>query len=144
MSRIVMERFGVTSIGDVLQAIPSAGSAINYNNNNGGNGTTTINIRVIGSNRTLVLIRGKRWAQVLAVQLTLTTSQQLSSVYLKMVLLLYTVLTQSWCCKHHYCRICRRSRDLGSTDEATATKSSGILAQYFKAIKVTFTSTSLM
>nr|WP_289134031.1 Plug domain-containing protein [uncultured Halomonas sp.] len=32
------------------------------NNNNGGNGTTTINIRGIGSNRTLVLVNGKRWA----------------------------------------------------------------------------------
>ena len=62
MSRIDIERFGVTSIGDVLQAIPSAGSAINTNNNNGGNGTTTINIRGIGSNRTLVLVNGKRWA----------------------------------------------------------------------------------
>ena len=62
MSRGDIEKFGVTSIGDVLQAIPSAGSAINTNNNNGGNGTTTINIRGIGSNRTLVLVNGKRWA----------------------------------------------------------------------------------
>lgn len=36
MSRVDIEKFGVTSIGDVLQAIPSAGSAINTNNNNGG------------------------------------------------------------------------------------------------------------
>ena len=62
MSRVDIEKFGITSIGDVLQAIPSAGSAINTNNNNGGNGTTTINIRGIGSNRTLVLVNGKRWA----------------------------------------------------------------------------------
>ena len=62
MTRVDIEKFGVTSIGDVLQAIPSAGSAINTNNNNGGNGTTTINIRGIGSNRTLVLVNGKRWA----------------------------------------------------------------------------------
>ena len=62
MSRVDIEKFGVTSTGDVLQAIPSAGSAINTNNNNGGNGTTTINIRGIGSNRTLVLVNGKRWA----------------------------------------------------------------------------------
>ena len=62
MSRLDIEKFGITSIGDVLQAIPSAGSAINTNNNNGGNGTTTINIRGIGSNRTLVLVNGKRWA----------------------------------------------------------------------------------
>ena len=62
MSRVDIEKFGITSIGDVLQAIPSAGSAINTNNNNGGNGTTTINIRGICSNRTLVLVNGKRWA----------------------------------------------------------------------------------
>ncbi|WOI36560.1 TonB-dependent receptor [Alteromonas sp. CI.11.F.A3] len=62
MSRVDIEKFGITSIGDVLQAIPSAGSAINTNNNNGGNGTTTINIRGIGSNRTLVLVNGKRWS----------------------------------------------------------------------------------
>ena len=62
MTRVDIEKFGITSIGDVLQAIPSAGSAINTNNNNGGNGTTTINIRGIGSNRTLVLVNGKRWA----------------------------------------------------------------------------------
>jgi outer membrane receptor protein involved in Fe transport len=62
LDAIEIERFGITSIGDVLQSIPSAGSAINTNNNNGGNGTTTINIRGIGSNRTLVLVNGKRWS----------------------------------------------------------------------------------
>ena len=62
MSRVDIEKFGITSIGDVLQSIPAAGSAINTNNNNGGNGTTTINIRGIGSNRTLVLVNGKRWS----------------------------------------------------------------------------------
>ncbi|MCW8107680.1 TonB-dependent receptor [Alteromonas ponticola] len=62
MSRVDIEKFGITSIGDVLQSIPSAGSAINTNNNNGGDGTTTLNIRGIGSNRTLVLVNGKRWA----------------------------------------------------------------------------------
>lgn len=62
LDAIEIEKFGITSIGDVLQSIPSAGSAINTNNNNGGNGTTTINIRGIGSNRTLVLVNGKRWS----------------------------------------------------------------------------------
>jgi len=62
MTRADIEKFGITSIGDVLQSIPAAGSAINSNSNNGGNGTTTINIRGIGSNRTLVLVNGKRWA----------------------------------------------------------------------------------
>ncbi|WP_100642067.1 TonB-dependent receptor domain-containing protein [Alteromonas facilis] len=62
LDAIEIEKFGITSIGDVLQSIPAAGSAINTNNNNGGNGTTTINIRGIGSNRTLVLVNGKRWS----------------------------------------------------------------------------------
>ena len=62
MGRVDIEKFGITSIGDVLQSIPSAGSAINTNSNNGGDGTTTINIRGIGSNRTLVLVNGKRWS----------------------------------------------------------------------------------
>ena len=62
MDAVQIERFGVTSIGDVLQSLPAAGSAINTNNNNGGNGTTTVNIRGLGSARTLVLVNGKRWA----------------------------------------------------------------------------------
>tara|TARA_R110002126_G_scaffold33382_41_gene104616 strand:+ start:948 stop:3749 length:2802 start_codon:yes stop_codon:yes gene_type:complete len=62
LDRVDIERFGLTSIGDVLQNIPAAGSAINTNSNNGGNGTTTLNIRGLGSNRTLVLVDGKRWA----------------------------------------------------------------------------------
>ncbi len=62
MDAIDIEKFGITSIGDVLQSIPAAGSAINTNSNNGGNGTTTLNIRGLGSNRTLVLVNGKRWS----------------------------------------------------------------------------------
>ena len=62
MDAVQIERFGVTSIGDVLQSLPAAGSAINTNNNNGGNGSTTVNIRGLGSPRTLVLVNGKRWA----------------------------------------------------------------------------------
>lgn len=62
MDAVDIEKFGITSIGDVLQSIPAAGSAINTNNNNGGNGTTTLNIRGLGSNRTLVLVNGKRWS----------------------------------------------------------------------------------
>ena len=65
MTAIEIEKFGITSIGDVLQSIPSAGSAINTNSNNGGNGSTTLNIRGVGSNRTLVLINGRRLATTL-------------------------------------------------------------------------------
>ncbi|MFT6920898.1 MAG: iron complex outermembrane receptor protein, partial [Cognaticolwellia sp.] len=65
MTAIDIEKFGITSIGDVLQSIPSAGSAINTNSNNGGNGSTTLNIRGVGSNRTLVLLNGRRLATTL-------------------------------------------------------------------------------
>lgn len=61
LDKVDIERFGLTSIGDVLQNLPAAGSAINTNSNNGGDGTTTLNIRGLGSNRTLVLVDGKRW-----------------------------------------------------------------------------------
>ncbi len=65
MTAVDIAKFGITSIGDVLQSIPSAGSAINTNSNNGGNGSTTLNIRGVGSNRTLVLINGRRLATTL-------------------------------------------------------------------------------
>ncbi len=65
MTAVEIEKFGMTSIGDVLQSIPSAGSAINTNVNNGGNGTTQLNIRGLGSNRTLVLLNGRRLATTL-------------------------------------------------------------------------------
>lgn len=52
---------GLTSIGDILQNIPSAGSALNTTFNNGGNGETRIDLRNLGSNRLLVLVNGRRW-----------------------------------------------------------------------------------
>ena len=65
MTALDIQAFGITSIGDVLQSMPSAGSAINTNSNNGGNGSTTLDIRGVGSNRTLVLINGRRLAPTL-------------------------------------------------------------------------------
>ena len=62
MTALEIEGYGVSSIGDILQSLPAAGSAINTNNNNGGDGSTTVDIRGLGSNRTLVLVNGKRWA----------------------------------------------------------------------------------
>ncbi|MGA9855835.1 MAG: TonB-dependent receptor plug domain-containing protein, partial [Gammaproteobacteria bacterium] len=51
---------GLSSIGDVLQSITSAGSSLNTNFNNGGNGQTTISLRNLSSVRTLVLVNGQR------------------------------------------------------------------------------------
>ncbi|PPU09078.1 TonB-dependent receptor domain-containing protein [Xanthomonas arboricola] len=61
MSRQQIESQGLTSIGDVIQNISSGGSALNSNVNNGGNGETRVNLRNLGSNRTLVLVNGRRW-----------------------------------------------------------------------------------
>lgn len=61
ITREEIEKTGLLSIGDILQEIPSAGSSINTNWNNGGNGGVYINLRNLGSQRVLVLVNGKRW-----------------------------------------------------------------------------------
>ncbi|HEV8693971.1 MAG TPA: TonB-dependent receptor plug domain-containing protein, partial [Lysobacter sp.] len=61
LSRKDIEASGVTSIGDVVQQISTSGSALNTTFNNGGNGQTQIDLRNLGSNRTLVLVNGRRW-----------------------------------------------------------------------------------
>ncbi|HSO29259.1 MAG TPA: TonB-dependent receptor, partial [Candidatus Sulfomarinibacteraceae bacterium] len=52
---------GKVSIGDFLQALPEQGNAINTGVNNSGDGATRINLRGVGSARTLVLVNGRRW-----------------------------------------------------------------------------------
>jgi iron complex outermembrane receptor protein len=56
-----MQAQGLTSVGDVIQNITSNGSALNSTFNNGGNGETRVSLRNLGSNRTLVLVNGRRW-----------------------------------------------------------------------------------
>src|SRR5262249_38150858 len=51
---------GITNVGDILQKIPSQGNAINSQNNNGGDGSTRIDLRSLGPQRTLVLMNGRR------------------------------------------------------------------------------------
>jgi len=55
-----MERTGRTSIGEILQNIPEQSNAINTSVNNGGDGSTRVNLRGLGSGRTLVLLNGRR------------------------------------------------------------------------------------
>ena len=55
-----LDSAGITNVGDVLQKIPAQGNAINAQNNNGGDGSTRINLRSLGTNRTLVLLNGRR------------------------------------------------------------------------------------
>ncbi|MCG8435104.1 MAG: TonB-dependent receptor plug domain-containing protein, partial [Gammaproteobacteria bacterium] len=61
IQRADIERTGLTSLGDLLQDLPSAGSTISTNVNNGGTGATLIDMRNLGPRRTLVLVNGRRW-----------------------------------------------------------------------------------
>ncbi|MET3931347.1 iron complex outermembrane receptor protein [Lysobacter sp. OAE881] len=61
LSRDDITAQGLTSVGDVIQNITANGSTLNSTYNNGGNGETRVNLRNLGSNRTLVLVNGRRW-----------------------------------------------------------------------------------
>ena len=61
IGRAELEASGLTSVGDFLQNLPIAGSAINTTFNNGGDGSTRIDLRNLGSGRVLVLVNGRRW-----------------------------------------------------------------------------------
>lgn len=52
---------GLASIGDVLQTLIVQSNAINTQSNNGGDGSTRISLRGLGSARTLVLVNGRRF-----------------------------------------------------------------------------------
>ena len=61
IGRADLEITGLTDIGDFLQSIPSmSGSPIGTTTNNGGNGSVQIDLRGLGSARTLTLVNGKR------------------------------------------------------------------------------------
>ncbi len=52
---------GITDIGDLVQSIPSmSGSPISTTTNNGGNGSVRVNLRGLGTARTLTLVNGQR------------------------------------------------------------------------------------
>ena len=61
LSRDEITAQGLTSVGDVIQNITANGSTLNSTFNNGGNGETRVSLRNLGSNRTLVLVNGRRW-----------------------------------------------------------------------------------
>ncbi len=64
---------GFTTIGGLLQNLSSAGSALNVQFNNGGNGMQLINLHDLGANRVLVLVNGQRWIPTLSGAVDLTT-----------------------------------------------------------------------
>jgi outer membrane receptor protein involved in Fe transport len=61
MSVEQFEESGKVSIGDFLQAMPEQGNATNTQVNNGGDGSTRASLRGLGSERTLVLVNGRRF-----------------------------------------------------------------------------------
>jgi outer membrane receptor protein involved in Fe transport len=60
VDREKLEAAGITNVGDILQKLPSQGNALNAQNNNGGDGSTRIDLRSLGTNRTLILMNGRR------------------------------------------------------------------------------------
>jgi len=62
IDRAAIEKTGKLTIGDLVQELPNiAGAATNPTvNNGGGTGASTIDLRGLGSQRTLVLINGRR------------------------------------------------------------------------------------
>lgn len=60
LDKAQIEASGRTSIGEILQNLPEQSNATNTSVNNGGSGATRINLRGLGSERTLVLLNGRR------------------------------------------------------------------------------------
>ena len=61
LTRADIDKQGVTSVADILQRVAANGAALNRTFNNGGDGTSGISLRNLGSQRTLVLVNGRRW-----------------------------------------------------------------------------------
>src|SRR6185503_1938331 len=60
VDREKLQSAGISNVGAILQKLPSQGNAINAQVNNGGDGSTRVDLRSLGSNRTLTLINGRR------------------------------------------------------------------------------------
>jgi outer membrane receptor protein involved in Fe transport len=60
LNREDLQAAGRSTVGDILQSLPAQSNAINAQVNNGGDGATRVNIRGLGTARTLTLINGRR------------------------------------------------------------------------------------
>ncbi len=60
IDREKLESAGIANVGDILQKLPSQGNALNAQNNNAGDGSTRVDLRSLGTARTLVLLNGRR------------------------------------------------------------------------------------
>lgn len=52
---------GTVNVENVVNTLPQVVPGFTSNSNNPGNGTATLNLRGLGSNRTMVLVNGRRW-----------------------------------------------------------------------------------
>jgi iron complex outermembrane receptor protein len=73
INRQQIEATGFTTVGQLLNNLGQAASALNTQFNNGGNGAEYVNLHDLGSNRTLVLVDGQRWSTGLGNAVDLTT-----------------------------------------------------------------------
>jgi iron complex outermembrane receptor protein len=60
ITRDDLDASGHATLGDILQSLPSQANAANAQSNIDGDGTTHVNLRGLGAERTLVLINGRR------------------------------------------------------------------------------------
>jgi iron complex outermembrane recepter protein len=60
MTRADLNAAGRATVGDILQSLPAQSNGINAQTNNGGDGSTRVDLRGLGTNRTLVLLNGRR------------------------------------------------------------------------------------
>lgn len=82
LNRDEIERTGHTRLGDLLQELTSSGSALNTAFNSpdqGGDGGERVSLRNLGSDRTLVLVNGRRWVKA-TTQAGVANSADLSTI----------------------------------------------------------------
>ena len=60
LSREDLGAAGRATVGDILQQLPAQSNAVNAQTNNGGDGATRVDIRGLGTGRTLTLLNGRR------------------------------------------------------------------------------------
>jgi len=60
LTRDALTAAGRATVGDIIQQLPSQTNGVNAQVNNGGDGSTRVDIRGLGASRTLTLINGRR------------------------------------------------------------------------------------
>src|SRR5690606_38218423 len=73
LDRPAIDKSGRTSVADLLQTITTNSAPINTQVNNGGDGSAGVDLRGLGSARTLVLVNGRRWVSSLGGSVDLNT-----------------------------------------------------------------------